>query len=197
MPEQSVFRDAITFFDKIGIYDVVLPFLLVFTIMFAILEKTKVFGMEQIDGHDYTKKNLNAMTAFVTAFVVVASSRIVALINEALANVVVLLIISVCFLLLIGSFYGKDDEVALKDGWKKLFMGLMFAGIILIFLHAAKLSDGTSWLEWMYWQVAYNFDSTAVGALVLMIIIIALMFYIIKGNGPAAKGGKEEKNGSH
>ena len=44
MVEQSVFRGIIEFFEKIGIYDVVLPFLLVFTIVFAILEKTKVFG---------------------------------------------------------------------------------------------------------------------------------------------------------
>ena len=38
----SAFRDVINFFGEIGLYDVVLPFLLVFAIVFAILEKTKV-----------------------------------------------------------------------------------------------------------------------------------------------------------
>ena len=44
------FREVIEFFDSIGLFDVVLPFLLVFTIVFAILEKTKVLGTEDIEG---------------------------------------------------------------------------------------------------------------------------------------------------
>ena len=61
-------RWVINFFGELGIYDVVLPFLLVFTIVFAILEKTKVFGMEEIDGKKYTRKNINAIVAFVVSF---------------------------------------------------------------------------------------------------------------------------------
>ena len=72
MPE-STFREMIGFLDKIGIYDVVLPFILVFTIVFVILEKTRVLGTETIEGKPYTKKNINAMVAFVIAFFVVGS----------------------------------------------------------------------------------------------------------------------------
>ena len=43
----NVFRDVIVFFGDIGIYDVVLPFLLVFTIIFAIFEK-KFFSVKNI-----------------------------------------------------------------------------------------------------------------------------------------------------
>jgi len=46
----SPFRNTLDFFDNIGIFDVVLPFLLVFTIVFALLERTKVFGVEEIEG---------------------------------------------------------------------------------------------------------------------------------------------------
>ena len=42
MANGSVFRGALVFLDEIGIYDVVLPFLLVFAVVFAIFEKTKV-----------------------------------------------------------------------------------------------------------------------------------------------------------
>src|SRR3989338_10174572 len=99
--EQSAFRGAIEFLARLGLYDVVLPFLLVFTIVFAILEKTKLFGTEKIGAHDYTKKNLNAMTAFVISFLVVASSQLVAAINESLARVVLLMLVSVSFIMLI------------------------------------------------------------------------------------------------
>jgi len=56
----SAFRGVVDFFGEIGLFDVVLPFLLVFTVVFAILEKTKVFGIEEIEGKKYTRKNLNS-----------------------------------------------------------------------------------------------------------------------------------------
>ena len=82
----STFRGVIEFFAELGIYDVILPFLLVFTIIFAILEKSRVFGTEKIGDIVYTRKNLNSMVAFVIAFLVVASTQIVAIINTALAK---------------------------------------------------------------------------------------------------------------
>src|SRR3990167_57985 len=139
----SQLRDIITFFDDIGLYDVVLPFLLAFTIVFAIFEKTKVLGTE--DGKP--KKNLNAIAAFVMAFLVVASSQIVEVITTVSANAVVLLFLSVLFLLLVGSFFKEGEPVYLEGGWKMTFMILMFIGIVVIFLGAVKTKDGTTWLD--------------------------------------------------
>ena len=78
----SVFRESLVFFDQVGLYDVVLPFLLVFTLVFGVLEKSKIFGTEKTaDGKNgpYSRKNLNAMVAFCTAFFVVASAQLVSL----------------------------------------------------------------------------------------------------------------------
>ena len=44
----SVFANAIQFLDRLGVYDVLLPFILVFAIVFAILERTKVLGTEKM-----------------------------------------------------------------------------------------------------------------------------------------------------
>ena len=120
MVEESAFRGVINILAKIGVYDIVLPFLLVFTIIFAILEKTKVLGLEKGAGGEGTKKNLNSMVAFVIAFLVIASTKLVSIINEVLANVVLLLILAVCFLMLVGVFFG-DKEFTLKDfpTWSK------------------------------------------------------------------------------
>ena len=92
------FRQVLDFFDSIGLFDVVLPFLLVFTIVFAILEKTKVLGQEEIEGKKYTKKNLNAIAAFSIAFLVIASSQLVEIITTVSANAVIVLFLSVLFL---------------------------------------------------------------------------------------------------
>jgi len=171
-PEPSTFRGTLAFFDKIGVYDVVLPFLLIFTIVYAILEKTKIFGIEKIEGKEYTRKNLNGMTAFVVAFFVVASTRLVALINQVLANTVLLLLLSICFLLLAGSFHTGKEEFALKGGWKNLFMIIMFIGIVLVFLHAL------GWLQVIYNYLFFRFDSVVVSSIVLVIIVVVAIMYI-------------------
>ncbi|MBS3057685.1 MAG: hypothetical protein J4415_03605, partial [Candidatus Diapherotrites archaeon] len=92
----SSFREALGFLDNIGVYDVVLPFILVFVIVFAILEKTRVFGVYTYpDGKEYPKKNLDSMVAFCIAFFVIASSQLVEAITKISANMVIILMATV------------------------------------------------------------------------------------------------------
>jgi len=171
----SVFRGVLEFFVRLGIYDVVLPFLLVFTVVFAIMEKTKVFGMEKSGDTEVTRKNLNAMVAFVTAFLVIASSRLVAIINETLANMVLLLLMSVCFLLLIGSFMKETDKgVFLEGGWATFFTVMIFLGLVLIFLNAL------GWLEPAWYFLLDHYDSTVVASLLLVAGMVAFMYWIVR-----------------
>lgn len=177
---ESLFRGTLTFFDKIGLFDVVLPFILVFTIVFAILEKTKVFGTTLIEGKAYTRKNLNAMTAFVIAFLVVASSKLVEIITTVSSQMVILLMLSILFLVLIGSFYREGAGIFLEGGWKTLFLFIMFIGIVLIFLAAIKTDDEVSWLE-AGWDFLSGTDtSNAVGAIILIVVIVLFMVYIVR-----------------
>jgi len=183
---------VLIFFDKIGIYDVVLPFLLVFTIVFAILEKTKVFGTEDIEGKKFTKKNLNSMTAFVIAFFVVASSKLVETITQVSSYVVLLLLLSVFFLLLVGSFMKEEkDGVALDKPLNILFMIIMFIGIVLIFLQAIKVESGESWLEWAWNNLSEHWTSTGIASVILVIVIVLFMLYITKSPSEGKKS--EEK----
>ncbi|HIH39215.1 TPA: hypothetical protein HA219_00610 [Candidatus Woesearchaeota archaeon] len=181
---ESAFRGAIDFFQRLGIYDVVLPFLLVFTIVFAVLERTKVFGTEKIDGKEYTRKNLNSVAAFVIALLTVASSQIVAVINQGLAKIVLLLVIVISFLMLIGSFFGKD-EVQLTGNWRAWGMGVLFVGIVLIF------ANEVGWLTPFWDYLMVNWNTNIVGAVALIILVVLFMGYVTKGEKPEKKeGGK-------
>ncbi len=172
MVEESAFRGMIGFLNKIGVYDVILPFLLVFTIIFAILEKTKIFGLDKVDGKELTKKNINAMVAFVVAFLVIASTQLVAVINEVMANVVLLVILGVCFLLLVGVFFG-DKEFTLKDfpTWSKLLMVIMFVGIVVIFLNAL------GWLKHLFFLFE-NWNADWAASIIFLAIILGFMWFI-------------------
>lgn len=187
MVEQTAFRGVIEFLEKIGVYDVILPFLLIFTIVFAIFDKTKILGTEKIDGKEISKKNLNAMVAFVIALLVVASTKLVGIISEVMANIVLLLILGVSFLLLVGTFFG-DKQFTLADykGWVSFFMIFMFLGIVIIFLNA---------LDWLtpilalftYWPAEWA------ATIIFGIIIIGFIWFIIKEPSAKKESKKEEK----
>ena len=177
------FRGVIGLLDRIGVYDIVLPFLLVFTIMFAILEKTKIFGVDKIDKVEVTKKNINAMVSIIVAFIVVASTQLVSVINEVLAHTLLLLVLAVCFLLLVGVFH-SDKQFSLEDSpWMKYLMILMFIGITVIFLNAL------GWLQEIL-KVIENFEQDWAATLIFLALIIGFMFYVTWDRKPAAK--KEE-----
>lgn len=194
MAEVSTFRGVLEFFDKIGIYDVVLPFLLVFSITFAIFEKTKVLGTEEIEGKKYTKKNLNAMAAFVIAFMVIASSKLVEMITEVSSYMVILLLLIVFFLLLIGTFYKEGEGVFFEGPWKIGGMIVLLIGIVAIFLQAMKMENGEGFLEYGWKWLVDNISSTAVASIILLVVILLFMLYIVKepkGAKPTTK--PEEK----
>jgi hypothetical protein len=193
----STFRGIIDFFGDLGIYDVVLPFLLVFTIMFAILDKTKILGIDKWEGQEYSKKNLNAIVAFVVAFLVIASTRLVATINEAMANIVILLLLSFGFLLLIGSFYREGEEVYLSGPMRYFFISIMLIGIVLIFLYAIKTSSGQPWLEWFWRYLKRYWRREWVASIGFVIFVIVAMVFVTWDRKPKHGGHHGGNRGGH
>lgn len=186
MADVSGFRAVIEFLDKLGVYDVILPFLLVFTIFFAILEKTKILGMEKIDGKEYSKKNINAIVSFVVAMLVIASTKLVAVISEVMANVILLVILGVSFLMLVGTFF-KSEEFSIEKfkGWKEFLIVLMFIGIVLIFLNALD------WLKYVFALFVY-WDADWAVSIIFVIVIVLFMYFIVKGPSKPKDEGKGE-----
>ena len=107
--------------ERIGFVDAVLPFLLIFTVMFAMLQKTKVLG----DG----KKNFNAIIAIIIGLLVViphvthrypADGDPVEILNNALPQVS-LVIVAVIFLLILIGVFGQES----------VFLGLAAPGWVM------------------------------------------------------------------
>ena len=198
---ETVLGGVITFFQKIGIYDVVLPFLLTFALVFAILEKTKIFGTEKVRDEkgneiEYTRKTLNSLIAFVIAFIVVASSQIVEAITTISSQIIIVILLVVFFLVAVGIFYGKEEDVALekKSGARTFFMVIVFIAILAIFLNAIKTTvDGetVSWLELIVGLISQFTTNTVVAAIVLLIGVVIFMWFIVRE--PKKKGGEEKE----
>ena len=186
----SAFRNAIDFFVAIGLYDVILPFLLVFTLMFAFLEKTRVLGTDKIkidgDFHHVPKKNLNAMIAFVTGLLVVLSAQLVGIVNQVLAHTVLLLMLSFLFLLVLGSFLKQTDDGIAIDPLKQkvlyyIMVSISFITILMIFLNAIKTENGQSWLQIVLNTLRNAGNSDFWMVVILLVIIVGGVALVISG----------------
>ncbi len=183
----SPLENAIIFLRDFGLFDIVLPFLLVFTIVFAILEKTKILGEE--DGKP--KKNLNSMVAFVVGLLVVATNKIVNALTQALPNVILLVIISISFLLLIGVFWktGEMDFRTEHKGLYGVFVAFFLIAIILIFLGSIEKGvSGESWLKFFYDYVALNWGGSVVSSFIFLLVVIFAIYFVTKGGHSKAGG---------
>ena len=187
---------AVEFLRDFGLFDVILPFLLVFTITYAVLEKTRILGTIKVTGTDeyIPNKNLNSMVSFVVALLVVATANIVRAINESLPNIVLLLVASISFLLLIGVFL-KDAMDFPKDhpNWNKAFIIIMFIAVILIFLNAIYMivnGESVSVLEYGINSIIENWSGTVFGAIVVLVVVVIAMVFITRGSSPNKKEGK-------
>jgi len=124
--------------------------------------------------------------AIVVAFLVIASTQLVGIISQVMANVVLLLILGICFLLLVGVFFA-DKQFSLETfpSWVKFFMVLMFIGVVLIFLNALD------WLKYVlaifvYWQSSWAIS------IIFVLIILAFIVFIVRDPGSSPSSGDKK-----
>ncbi len=160
---QDFFRAA----DAWGLTDVILPFMLIFIIFFAILEKAKVLGNE--------KKNLNIGVSLIVSLMVViphilglypAGGDVVEIMNRALPSVSLVVVAIIMLLVLLGIFGGDAHLVGIKMGnWVAVI-----ALVIIVWIFGGSAG---------WWGDRYGFWSRIFGNDVVAIIIILLVFGMI------------------
>ena len=160
------FVELFEIMESWGMLDVMLPFLLIFTVVFAVLQKAKIFGQEE-------SKRYNVVIAFVLAMVVVIPhimgtypprQDIVVLINQSLPNVALVLIAIIMVLLLSGVFGYKTDTN--KTGWL-----IIPAFLVVIYIFGAS----AGWWENFSW---FNIDSDT-QAVILVLLAFCIIIWII------------------
>ncbi|MBS3101137.1 hypothetical protein J4204_03310 [Candidatus Woesearchaeota archaeon] len=154
--------------ERWGLTDVLLPFLLIFTIIFATLQKTKILGED--------KKNLNVVIAVVVGLLVVVphvtgrfpnNADPVVIINDALPQLSIVLVAVIFLLILIGIF--GQDYVFLgvtMPGWVTL---ISFVIIVLIF------GGSAGWWQGDFGQTLENFFGTEGVAVFIMIVTFGII----------------------
>jgi len=110
--------DLIDRLYEMGIYDVVLPFLLVFTLVFAFLQKTKILGVIKNTTPPKPQVKFNVVIATIMGILATTQPWVVQMFHNALPKVSVTIIGILMFFILIAMFSGGPVGLP-KGGWLK------------------------------------------------------------------------------
>ena len=184
------FRSLIMSLDDVGVLDVIMPFILVFTIIYAVLQKTKILGKTE-DGQP--RKNFNVIIALVMALATVIPHvtgktsyygigivDVVDIINTALPNVALVAVIIIMILITIGVF-GKEFDIG--EGYGGIFVILAILVFGFIFATSAGWFAQGTLPSWLYFVYDSQFQALVVALLVFGVII----YFITKESKPKEK----------
>ena len=148
----------------------ILPFLLVFFIVFAILERTKIFG----DG----KKQLNALTAFVIGLIFASAVYPKLVVGNIILFLTVAIVCVFVVMLLWGFVFGNEKEVKIP---KYLVWGLG-AIVTVAFIWAVLWATGwssnvTSFLS------GSGTGQTIATSIAFIVVIGVTLALVLKGSG--------------
>jgi hypothetical protein len=148
----------------------ILPFLLVFTLVFALLEKSKLLG----DG----KKQINAVVALIVGLIAIGFAYSTHIINNMIGFLSVFGIIFFIFLLLYAFFASTKDGLSIHKG-------IIIAGgvVALIGVLVASLYFSGAW----NWLTGNVFNQSWAGSLwtniLFIAVIIGAMILVLVGKG--------------
>lgn len=147
-----------TIFDYGLFRGIILPFLLIFTVVFAVLERIKLFGEE--------KRQVNALIALFIAIIAVTFTYQTSIIVNLVPFLAVAVIIILIFMLLYGfvSPVDKDKGFTLPKGLQIAFGVLIGIALVIAVLWATDFLDTVSF---------FIFNSEFSGAILTNVLLIA------------------------
>ncbi|MGM5488357.1 MAG: hypothetical protein ACQESG_05395 [Nanobdellota archaeon] len=172
----SYIENALMNLANNGIH-LLLAFLLVFTIVYAILTKSKILG---------EKKNFNISVALVIGMLVILepNQTVVNIMQSAIPTVSIVLVAIVMFLIMVGLMGGQVQWLGNSaSGW----IAIISAAIVLwIFgVSAGWWGTGYNNVWWLQWT---NNSQTVATVIVLLVFGIVVWFVTKEDKDPNDKG---------
>lgn len=100
-----------------------LPFALIFTLVFAILQKTKLLGED--------KKQIDAIVGLIVGLFLIAFPAARDIVVKLMPFLAVFIAILLVFMLLYGFVSGKKEGDILSKGWKYAFYAIITISLII------------------------------------------------------------------
>lgn len=159
--ENVDFYNWLNWFEGVGGFDIILPFLLIFAVTFAILQKIKLFGV------DDKSRKIDMIISLIIAFFLVMQQELVAVIQGFLPRVSMLILVLLMILLVVGIFAGGAE-------WGGSISGLAVIVAIVGVLWAIGAS--------LKWNVPFLdlFTEQDVAVIIVIGIFVLVIWLIVK-----------------
>jgi hypothetical protein len=191
------FRQAIRDLTDMGLLDIVLPFFLIFTVIYAILNRSNILGEKG------EAKKFNVIVAMVIGFLVVVPHvmygdptggsanlslsvgerqlpDVVNIINAAIPGISIWIIGILMLMILLGMFGGNIDL------WQKpLSTWIFFAAVIIVFYTFAVSANWVSTPDWLNWLS----DRGNQAVILILLIFGIVIWFVVSADTPNKKGG--------
>ncbi|MBW3001945.1 hypothetical protein KY338_02155 [Candidatus Woesearchaeota archaeon] len=159
----GMFQDTFYYLQQWGILDVLVPFVLIFTIIFAVLQKISLFG----------EKRYNAVIALAITLTAIVphilgtyppGMDVIAIMNASLPETVLLIVAVVLLMVMLGLIWGEWPEYSTISGIAAIIAGLILVGIFVSNLVEIPI------LSWI---------SPEVQTLIIVLIVFGLIFLYV------------------
>ncbi len=164
----AAFENFVDWLIDMGVVDVLLPFLLIFAIIFAIMEKTKILGDERRQIHVVISLIISAIVVIPHVIGAYPSGADpIEIINRALPSVSLVLVAVIALLLLMGVF-GQE--------WPGLHTAVfLFALIAVLWIFGSAAGWWGNW-DW----IRVNIGEDAIAIVVVILVFAVLIWWITK-----------------
>ena len=160
------------------ISEAVLPFILIFTVVFAILQKSAILGKD--------KKQIDALVGIVFGLITITFAKAVGIINQLLPFLSVAVILVLVFLILVGFMHKGDEKFVWDEGLKKVVVVMAFVAVAI-----AGLFFTGAW-DYLASKFSGPDGSSLVTNIVFILIIVGGFLIVWFGGGKEKpkEGGK-------
>jgi|APSaa5957512535_1039671.scaffolds.fasta_scaffold21248_3 hypothetical protein len=154
--------------ESMGFYEYVLPFMLVFVVVFAILEKTKIFGKVGDGDNPAAKTNINVVVSLIIGFLILSEPAIIIWMNAYLSRMAFFIVLGIMMMLVV-SMFGGDSDFGSGGG---AILGIIIT-LIALFWSLSSGTYGLSTPHWFYYLESYLSTLLVVGVFAGFIWLVA------------------------
>lgn len=164
------FRSLLEIWRFAGVFDIILPFLLIFALVFAILEKSKVLG---------SNRGIYAVVALAIAFFSISNPFLTGFFAILFANAALGFAVLLVVILFIGMFMKEE-----KGGM--MWVGSLFAILVFFWvLNRSLIESGLQHEAYAFFSNNPTLWASIVYGGVLLVIIVLIVLMMPKGDETA------------
>ena len=165
-----------TFLSSPLMQEVVLPFVLVFAVVFAVLQKSEIFGKG--------KKQIDAIVALVISLIFVSFAQYVTFLSRLMPILAVSLVVILVFMILYGMVF-KEGKFEMASGIQWVF----FSIIAVVVIVSVLVLTG----QWDYVKnlITGTGSGSDVATNVVLVVLVGAAIVVVLLGGKS--GGEEKK----